>query len=230
MLWLDTATESCEGEPWARSCNGSVSLVVWTAGDARRRYAVRVGLLFARGCRHRHQLAVAAAAWATTNAITTACSQRGTQDPSDRQSLAPHPPQATPRPWWYGVGLRHRRLPTKRYGPHVEAAGKHHNLDPRAGRVQVPLRPRLASAPALWVRTPASWGRSPCRSSRNCISEPRMSAGWRLQTTGGKATRSWNWPPPRSSGLVEQSGQSPARWVVTDGAYAKRPSGCWLRA
>src|SRR5208282_3821904 len=39
--------------------------------------------------------------------------------------------------------------PTKRYGPHVEGAGKHHNPDPRAGRVQVPLRPRLGlSGPA----------------------------------------------------------------------------------
>ena len=33
--------------------------------------------------------------------------------------------------------------PTKRYGPHVEGAGIHHNPSPGPGRPEVPLRPRL---------------------------------------------------------------------------------------
>ena len=65
--------------------------------------------------------------------------------------------------------------------------------------------------------------RSPCRSSRTCTSEPKMSAGWR-PTTAGSSTPSWSWPPPRSSGWSSSwRPDHPPIWVVTDGAYVKRP-------
>ena len=61
---------------------------------------------------HRHQLAARLRHGARLQTLLLPARQRGTQDPSDRQSLAPHPPQATPRRWCgYAVGLRHRRLP-----------------------------------------------------------------------------------------------------------------------
>ena len=96
-----------------------VSLVVWItalAGTLDARQQARfvqlcTGLLFARGrrtvtswLRLRHGVRL--------QTLLLPARQRGTQDPSDRQSLAPHPPQATPRRWCgYAVGLRHRRLP-----------------------------------------------------------------------------------------------------------------------
>ena len=87
--------------------------------------------------------------------------------------------------------------PTKRYGPHVEALAS----------ITTPLRdrpsPRSSTATSgsvwpAWSDT-RSGERSPCRSSRTCTSEPKMSAGWR-PTTAGSSTPSWSWPPPRSSG------------------------------
>ena len=88
--------------------------------------------------------------------------------------------------------------PTKRYGPHVEGAGKHHNPTPGPAGSKF-LYGHVWVCLARLVRHPL-WGAiAPCRSSRTCISEPRMSAGWR-PTTAGSSTRSWNWPPPRSSG------------------------------
>ena len=87
--------------------------------------------------------------------------------------------------------------PTKRYGPHVEGAGKHHNPTPGpAGS-----RSSTATSGSVWPAwsDTRSGERSPCRSSRTCTSEPKMSAGWR-PTTAGSSTPSWSWPPPRSSG------------------------------
>ena len=85
--------------------------------------------------------------------------------------------------------------PTKRYGPHVEGAGKHHNPTPG------PAGPFLYGH--VWVGWPAwsdtrSGERSPCRPlalvhpSQRC----RLDGGllrWQFQP-------SWSWPPPRSSG------------------------------
>src|SRR5271169_6972347 len=59
MLWLDMATDSCEGEPWMETQWLPVSLVVWftaLAGvlDARQQarfVQLGTGLLFARGRR-----------------------------------------------------------------------------------------------------------------------------------------------------------------------------------
>ena len=73
--------------------------------------------------------------------------------------------------------------------------------------ITTPLRdrpgPRSSTATSgsvwpAWSDT-RSGERSPCRSSRTCTSEPKMSAGWR-PTTAGSSTPSWSWPPPRSSG------------------------------
>ena len=87
--------------------------------------------------------------------------------------------------------------PTKRYGPHVEGAGKHHN--PTPGPAGSPSS--TATSGSVWPAwsDTRSGERSPCRSSRTCTSEPKMSAGWR-PTTAGSSTPSWSWPPPRSSG------------------------------
>ena len=66
--------------------------------------------------------------------------------------------------------------PTKRYGPHVEA-GKYHNPTPdRPGP-----RSSTATSGSVWPAwsDTRSGERSPCRSSRTCTSEPKMSAGWR---------------------------------------------------
>src|SRR5215471_20639281 len=59
MLWLDTATGTCEGEPWMETRWLPVPLVVWITTlaltlDARQRarfVKLCTGLLFARGRR-----------------------------------------------------------------------------------------------------------------------------------------------------------------------------------
>ena len=111
--------------------------------------------------------------------------------------------------------------PTKRYRPRVQGAGKHHNPTPGPAGSKF-LYGHVWVCLARLVRHPL-WGAIAFpRSSRTCISEPRMSAGWR-PTTASSSTRSWNWPPPRSSGWSSSSSKRPPIWVVTDGAYAKRP-------
>ena len=58
--------------------------------------------------------------------------QRRTQGPGDRRGVAPHPPAAglagdgPGTPLVFGID----DSPTKRYGPHVKGAGKHHNPTP----------------------------------------------------------------------------------------------------
>ena len=98
--------------------------------------------------------------------------------------------------------------PTKRYGPHVEGVAS----------ITTPLRdrpgPRSSTATSgsvlpAWSDT-RSGERSPCRSSRTCTSEPKMSAGWR-PTTAGSSTPSWSWPPPRSSGWSSSWGPNTRR-------------------
>ena len=68
-----------------------------------------------------------------------------------------------------------------------------------------------------------SGGPSPCRSSRTCTSGPRMSAGWRPTTAGSSSTK-LELAAAQIEWLVQQLGPDhPPIWVVTDGAYAKRP-------
>ena len=148
---------------------------------------------------HRHQLAPRLRRGPRLQALLLPARQRRSQDPGDRRGLAPHPPEAAPGRWaGHAAGLRHRRLAHQAVRAARRGRRQASQPDPGAGRVQVPLRPRLG-LPGPAGPTPALGDRSPCRSSRTCTSEPRMSAGWR-PTTAGSSTPSWSWPPPRSSG------------------------------
>ena len=113
-------------------------------------------------------------------------------------------------------------LPTKRYGPHVEVLAS----------ITTPPTPGPAGSPFLyghvWVCLArlvrhSLWGAIALPILSHLYIRAKMSAGWR-PTTAGSSTPSWSWPPPRSSGPVQQLGPDhPPIWVVTDGAYVKRP-------
>jgi hypothetical protein len=111
--------------------------------------------------------------------------------------------------------------PTKRYGPHVEGAGKHHNPTPGPagskflyGHVWVCLA-RLILHP--------TWGAIGLPIFSHLYIRAKdvgwMAAyyGWRFRTKLELADAQVEW-------LVQQLGPDhPPIWVVTDGAYAKRP-------
>ena len=183
-----------------------VSLVVWftaLAGvlDARQQgrfVQLGTGLLFARGRRTVTSWLRSSAAGCARQALLLPARQRRSQDLSHRWGLAPHPSPPAPGRWaGHAAGLRHRRL------AHQAVRAARRGL----ASITTPLRdrpgPRSSTATSgsvwpAWSDT-RSGERSPCRSSRTCTSEPRMSAGWR-PTTAGSSTPSWSWPPPRSSG------------------------------
>ena len=192
--------------PWMETQWLPVSLVVWITAlagtlDARQQVrfvALCTGLLFARGRRTVASWLRLWRAGATTSAITT-CWQRRTQKALAiagallrilLKRLAGHDPGT---PLVFGID----DSPTKRYGPHVEGAGKHHNPTPGPAGSKF-LYGHVWVCLARLVRH-RSGGRWPCRSSRTCTSGPRISAGWR-RTTAGSSAPSWSWPPPRSSG------------------------------
>ena len=97
--------------------------------------------------------------------------------------------------------------------------------------ITTPLRdrpgPRSSTATSgsvwpAWSDT-RSGERSPCRSSRTCTSEPKMSAGWR-PTTAREFHTKLELAAAQIEWLVQQLGPDhPPIWVVTDGAYVKRP-------
>lgn len=111
--------------------------------------------------------------------------------------------------------------PTRRYGPHVEGAGKHHNPTPgpagskfRSGHVGACLA-RLVQHPRwgaialpilshLYIRANDIGGMAACY-------------GWSFRTQLELAAARIEWLVPRRG-----KGHPPI-WVVTDGAYAKRP-------
>jgi hypothetical protein len=111
--------------------------------------------------------------------------------------------------------------PTKRYGPHVEGAGKHHNPTPGPSGAKF-LYGHVWVCLARLVRHP-HWG---------AIALPILSSlyirakdigwitayyGWQFRTKLELAAEQVRW-------LVKQLGEAcPPIWVVTDGAYAKRP-------
>ena len=111
--------------------------------------------------------------------------------------------------------------PTKRYGPKIEGAGKHHNPAPGpagskflSGHVWVCL--------ARLVRHPL-WGTIGLPILSHLYIRAKdvgwMAAyyGWQFQTKLELAAAQVEW-------LVQQLGPDhPPIWVVTDGAYAKRP-------
>ena len=207
-----------------------VSLVVWITAlagtlDARQQVrfvALCTGLLFARGRRTVASWLRGCGAGATTSAITT-CSAASDARPwrspgrCSASSLSGSRAMVRARRW---------SSPSTTHPP--SGTGRTSRA-PASITTQPQGRPGRNSSMATSGSAWPGWsdirsgGRSPCRSSRTCTSEPRISAGWR-RTTAGSSAPSWSWPPPRSSGWSSSWGEDhPPIWVVTDGAYAKRP-------
>jgi hypothetical protein len=111
--------------------------------------------------------------------------------------------------------------PTKRYGPHIEGAGKHHNPTPCP-----------AGSPFLYGHVWVCLARLVRHSLWGTIALPILSHlyirakdvgwmtayyGWQFETKLELAAAQIEW-------LVQQmEPDHPPIWVVTDGAYAKRP-------
>ena len=111
--------------------------------------------------------------------------------------------------------------PTKRYGPHVEGAGKHHNPTPGPAGAKF-LYGHVWVCLARLVRHPL-WGTIGLPIVSHLYIRVKdvgwMAAyyGWQFQTKLELAAAQVEW-------LVQQLGpEHPPIWVVTDGAYAKRP-------
>jgi hypothetical protein len=111
--------------------------------------------------------------------------------------------------------------PTKRYGPQVEGAGKHHNPTPGPAGSKF-LYGHVWVCLARLVRHPL-WGTIALPILSHLYIRAKdvgwMAAyyGWRFQTKLELAAAQVEW-------LVQQLGPDhPPIWVVTDGAYAKRP-------
>src|SRR5512147_1532012 len=111
--------------------------------------------------------------------------------------------------------------PTKRYGPHVEGAGKHHNpaLGPAGAKF---LDGHVWACLARLVRHPR-WG---------AIALPILShlhirakdVGWMASYYGWEFRTELELAAAQVKWLVARSGEDgPPVRVVTDGAYAKRP-------
>ena len=111
--------------------------------------------------------------------------------------------------------------PTKRYGPHIEGAGKHHNPTPGPAGAKS-LDGHVWVCLARVVRHP-KWGAialpilSHLSIRAKDIGAVAADYGWESRTKRELAVAQLRW-------LVEQLGEGgPPVWVVTDGAYAKRP-------
>ena len=111
--------------------------------------------------------------------------------------------------------------PTKRYGPHVEGAGKHHNPTPGPAGSKF-LYGHVWVCLARLVRHPL-WGAIALPIVSHLYIRAKdvgwMAAyyGWQFHTKLELAAAQIEW-------LVQQLGPNrPPIWVVTDGAYAKRP-------
>ena len=111
--------------------------------------------------------------------------------------------------------------PTKRYGPKIEGAGKHHNPTPGPAGSKF-LYGHVWVCLARLVRHPL-WGTIALPILSHLYIRAKdvgwMAAyyGWQFQTKLELAAAQIEW-------LVQQLGPDhPPIWVVTDGAYAKRP-------
>src|SRR5215831_10089093 len=111
--------------------------------------------------------------------------------------------------------------PTKRYGPEVEGAGKHHNPTPGPAGSKF-LYGHVWVCMARLVRHP-TWGAIGLPILSHLYIRAKdgggMAAyyGWQFRTKLELAAAQVEW-------LVQQLGpEHPPIWVVTDGAYAKRP-------
>src|SRR5215468_8017653 len=135
MLWLGTATGSCEGEPWMETRWLPVSLVVWIttlalALDARQQarfVTLCTGLLFARGRRTVTSWLRGCGAGRDFPRYYYLLGSVGRKAPAPaaalRRTLRKRLPAEGPdTPLVFAID----DSPTKRYGPQVEGAGKHH--------------------------------------------------------------------------------------------------------
>src|SRR5215831_733165 len=111
--------------------------------------------------------------------------------------------------------------PTKRYGPHVEGAGRHHNPTPGPAGSKF-LYGHVWVCLARLVRHPR-WGTiglpilSHLYVRAKDVGWMASYYGWEFRTKLELAAAAIEW-------LVQQLGKDhPPIWVVTDGAYAKRP-------
>ena len=111
--------------------------------------------------------------------------------------------------------------PTKRYGPHVEGAGKHHNPTPGP-----------AGSPFLYGHVWVCLARLVRHSLWGAIALPILShlyirakdVGWMAAYYGWQFHTKLELAAAQIEWLVQQLGPDhPPIWVVTDGAYVKRP-------
>lgn len=111
--------------------------------------------------------------------------------------------------------------PTKRYGPHVEGAGVHHNPAPGPSD-QMFLFGHIWVTLSLAVRHPR-WGAMglPLRAMlyvrRETMKKIPRDRNWRFATKLQLASRLMEWVAP----LLKEEGK--CLWVVVDGGYVKRP-------
>ena len=111
--------------------------------------------------------------------------------------------------------------PTKRYGPHVEGIGKHHNPTPGP-----------AGSPFLYGHVWVCLARLVRHSLWGAIALPILShlyirakdVGWMAAYYGWQFHTKLELAAAQIEWLVQQLGPDhPPIWVVTDGAYVKRP-------
>ena len=171
---------------------------------------------------HRHQLAARLRHGVRLQTLLLPARQRGTQDPMLARALLRIllkrlPGDGAGTPLVFAID----DSPTKRYGPHVEGAGKHHNPTPGPAGSQF-LYGHVWVCLARLVRH-SLWG---------AIALPILSHlyirakdvgwmagyyGWQFHTKLELAAAQIEW-------LVQQlEPDHRPIWVVTDGAYAKRP-------
>src|SRR5262249_49476391 len=136
MLWLETVTGTCEGEPWMETRWLPASLCSWITGlaatlDARQRarfVKLCAGLVFARGRRTVASWLRACAAGRDYKRYYSLLGSVGRKAPAIAGALLrilTHrlPSDGPGAPLIFAID----DSPTKRYGPHVEGAGTHHN-------------------------------------------------------------------------------------------------------
>ena len=230
MLWLDMATESCEGESWMESQWLPVSLVVWItalAGTLDARQQARfvqlcTGLLFARGRRTVTSWLRGCGTGRDYKRYYYLLGSVGRKTPAIARALLRIllkrlPGDGAGTPLVFAID----DSPTKRYGPHVEGAGKHHNPTPGPAGSKF-LYGHVWVCLARLVRHPL-WGAIALPIVAHLYIRAKdvgwMAAyyGWQFHTKLELAAAQIEW-------LVQQLGPNrPPIWVVTDGAYAKRP-------
>ena len=227
MLWLGRPqTHAKESRGWRRNGCRSRSSSGSPPWPGRSTPASRCGSSHsAPGCSlpwppHRRQLAVPAAR-ARLQALLLPARQRRTQGPGDRRGslrilLKRLPGDGPGTPLVFAID----DSPTKRYGPHVEGAGKHHNPTPGP-----------AGSPFLDGHVWVCLARLVRHSLWGAIALPILShlyirakdVGWMAAYYGWQFHTKLELAAAQIEWLVQQLGPDhPPIWVVTDGAYVKR--------